>query len=131
MVKRVLNERQYECRTTVSWSSAYTAPLKSEIEGDHMTCYYGLVKEGNMHNCQVNLGSIIIDNRTRSWRWAMQRLARCGTQKGMVHDILQIQVIAKLLWKVIKWQHDSLCCCHDTRNGQYLHVSLQDNVAII
>ena len=60
----------------------------------------------------------------------MQRLARCGMQKGMVHNILQIQVRAKLLWKVIKWQPDSSCCSNDTRNGQYLHVSLQDNVVI-
>ena len=28
----------------------------------------------------------------------MQRLARCGTQKGMVHDILQIQIITNLFW---------------------------------
>lgn len=108
MVKRGMNKDSMICRTTVSWSSAYTARLWSEKGGDSRTCYYGLVKDRNMHNCQVNLGSVIIDNRTRTWRHA---------QKDMVRSILLIQVITKLLLKVIKWKPSCSYCSNGIRNA--------------
>ena len=72
MVERGLNEDSMNAgqpfRDPVH---TYTARLGSEMGGDPRTCYYGLVKDRNMDNCQVNLGSVIIDNRTRTWRRAM------------------------------------------------------------